>query len=115
MESRHHFDAIIVLKFSAHAPDALARIEQVLQRRVPQHHNYPGADRGDFTKQKRTTGRSFRKGWRAIGGRAAPVYIPNDHVFALHTDGFDDFGQQLPGATDEWSSLSVFVGAWRFA
>ena len=52
---------------------------------------------------------------RAIARRATAIDVTDQHFFAFQTDGFDDLGEQLSGAADEWPCLGVFIGARSFA
>src|SRR5262252_3826917 len=45
----------------------------------------------------------------AVFRRAALQDIADVHILALEIDGFYDFRQQLPGTSDEWEALLIFV------
>lgn len=115
MKGRHDLDAFVVLEFSAQACDAFFRVEEIFHRGVAEHDDYFGLGDGDFAQEKWLAGLRFFERRRAVLRRTAAIDVAYENIFALHADGFDDFVEKLPGATDEGTRLHIFVRARSFA
>src|SRR5215204_6234833 len=115
VEGGHDLDAAVVLKLPAQARDALLRVEQVLHRRVAEHHDHVGARDVDFAQEEGLAGVRLFGGRLAVIGRAAAVDVADEHVVALEADGLDDLVEELAGAADEGSSARVLVRARSLA
>src|SRR5690242_18171875 len=114
MEGGHYFDSLVVLEASAQSRDAFARVEKVLHRGVAEYDDHLGLHDRDLAEQIWLARCCFFSRGRAIAWRTAAVDVSDQHLFTLHADRFDDLGKQLSGASDEWASLNVFIGARSF-
>ena len=64
----------------------------------------------DLLEQERLAGRDLVRLGIAIPRRAALDHVGDVDIVTRHADGFDDLGQQLPGAADEGLPLTILIG-----
>jgi hypothetical protein len=69
----------------------------------------------ELSVQKRKTDLYLIRSRIAVTGRATLNDVANVNLVTGQIYGADDFGQQLPGRSHKWLSLSIFIKAWPLA
>ena len=99
----------------AHPADGDPRPQDEPRRPVPERAYKLGTNYLNLLKEERLACFDLIRFRVAIVRRPALDDVGDVDVGARQADGFDDLGEQLPGAADERLALHVFVGARRLA
>src|SRR5262245_15268691 len=111
VKRRNQLGAAEVVDAAAQPRNRVERAEQRLRAELAERDDHLRFDDVDLPEQKRLARLDFVGLRIAVARRAALDHVRDVDVLALEIDRFDDLGQQLTGAADEWNPLNIFIGA----
>ena len=85
--------------------------QKSLGAECPQRTNHLGFYRIYLAKQEFFARSYLVRFWISVSRWPAFQYVTDENFLPFHIDRFNDFGQELSGASYKWQSLLIFIGA----